>query len=374
MILQILIGMASAEQMVILSKEELSATEQSAIPATAEQIVWADLQQLPLVITNAEIPGKCSGLPKNIEDVEASLAGVVNSLAYIELDKADGHMRRVENDFRCLQEIASPALLSSSYFLSGLTYFYREDTEKTIAAWQQAIVFNPDIIWDDRFEPSGKDLFQTTIDDMQSVAEAQLIIYPSSAKIVIDGEERQSGDSIPAGVHLIQHQQESIRSHWVEVAAGSDVTLISFGDFSGDLHTVMKDDSLRQEFLIALKLLPDGSDFQVVENETLWTLSMSGDSWKSKELNTRSTTIPTETIADSRDKKRHKSLLYASVGAATLSGASLLLAQQQREKFMVEADQRVADDLRAANAASYWSGVGLGVTAGGLMLAGVIKW
>ena len=137
MLYSLFIGMATAQQMVVLSSETTDTTSiATSLDGNAETIVWTDLRELPLVITNADTKGKCSGLPKSLSDIELALSGVIKSLDYLELEKADGHMRRVENNFHCLNEIAPASLLSQAYFLSGLTHFYREDQEKTVKDWE----------------------------------------------------------------------------------------------------------------------------------------------------------------------------------------------------------------------------------------------
>ena len=387
MLYSLFIGMATAQQMAILSSETTdTASLSSDLDGNAEMIAWSDLQELPLVITNADIKGKCSGLAKSLSDIELALSGVIKSLDYLELEKADGHMRRVENNFHCLNEIAPASLLSQAYFLSGLTYFYREDQEKTVKDWEQAIVFDPNIEWNDLFEPSGKPLFQSTKDELRSVAEAQLVLFPSTATVVIDGQERKSGDSIPAGLHLVQHGQLNIKSYFIEVEAGTDVTLADFSGFANDVGTAMSDPQQSQELLLALQLLPDFNDFLVASESTLWTLSMGGDSWKSKP---RAVEKPANTVVERAEKeaipslpsapqvverKRHPALMYASVGALGLGGASLLMARSKYNQFLAEGDDTLASQHVTQNAVYYWAGTGLSVAAGGLLIAGTVKW
>jgi hypothetical protein len=390
MLYYLLLNIAIAQQLVVVNSEGTN-TDGVALDLddNAETILWSDLQQLPLSISNAEIKGKCAGLAKSLEDVETALSGVGKSLDYIELEKADGHMRRVENSFRCLNEIAPASLLSKAYFLSGLTDFYREDNDSAVTDWQQAIVFDSSIEWDDQFEPSGKPLFDSTKDELKSIAEAQLVIFPSTATIIIDGEERNSGDSIPAGLHLIQHGKDNTKSYFVQVEAGSDVTLASFVDFPSDLNELMSDSNLSQEFLMALRRLPDFDDYRLVSTENYWSLSMGGDTWKSTSISStkavdlkpkvdtkknRGTPQNLPEVATIADKKRHPVLTYASIGALGLGGVSLVLAKNRYDDYLLEGDPTVAATLAGKNAMLFWTGTGLSVAGGGLLVAGTVKW
>ena len=386
MLYSLFIGMATAQQMVVLNSETTDTVGiTSEIDSGAETIVWTDLQELPLLINNADLKGECSGLPKSLSDIELALSGVIKSLDYLELEKADGHMRRVENSFYCLNEVVPASLLSQAYFLSGLTHFYRENQEETVIDWQHAIVFDPSIEWNDLFEPSGKPLFQSTKDELESTAPVQLVLFPSTATVIIDGEERKSGDTIPAGLHLIQHGTLNIKSYFVEVEPGSDLTLASFADFPADVTGLMSDPKQNQEFLVALKLLPDFNDFVVASEQEMWTLSMGGDSWKSKPRASQNKTVKEASVAPEGnpslpsapavvERKRHPALMYASIGALGLGGASMLMARAKYNQFQVEGDDTLASQYATQNAVYYWTGTGLSVAAGGLLIAGTVKW
>ena len=180
MILFLLSTQAFADQLVVLQSEERRVIANTYYSNADMIFPWSDLQRYPLKFSNVTSTGACSVYPRTIEDVKTSLSNVTSALNYMELDKADGHLLRVESDLRCLNEIVSSDLLSQVYFISGLTHYYRQDEAEAQAQWKQAYALNEELTWDDVYEPSGKSLFEQTLAETKfSQSRRSLLYHPT---------------------------------------------------------------------------------------------------------------------------------------------------------------------------------------------------
>jgi hypothetical protein len=360
---------AIAEKLVVVESDDLTATANQLYQEQTVVLSWSEMQGMPLLFSNAVVLGDCSVYPKKISDVETSLGNVGSALDYMELEKADGHMVRVENNLRCLDEPVTPELLSKIYFISGLTHFYRKEEEKTIEQWTQAYSFNEELIWDEQFEPSGKSLFEETLTDLKFTAQSTLLLLPSSTSMFIDGVEKNNQSDLHSGKHLVQHG-EKVYSHLIQLEEGQDVHVISLADFPNGISDIMDDENSRAELLKAFQLGTEYSDYVILTEQHQWTVIPGSNDWKSVELqdaiNNSVASIPTD------GKKRRLYLAYTSIGTATLSGLSFFLANKKYEEFMTSVDDPAA--LKSQNQTYFLSGVGLGVVSSGLMIAGVTKW
>ena len=200
MFLWFLIQSTFAETIAIYTNEDaFNSEKQPLFEKNTERILWQDVQKSPLSFYGVEPQGGCISVGKKNSEIQISLDKIVSLLNYVELEKALGHINRIENDFLCLQEIVPAEILSRSYYLSGITYHYMEDSEQATENWKQSLTFYPEAQWDDNIEPSGKPLFEQLQQDIETTASAQLSLYPSSAKITVDGITIENGANIPAG-------------------------------------------------------------------------------------------------------------------------------------------------------------------------------
>ena len=226
-ILSLLTSLVFAEQLVVIENESSLPQAKSIYSENSTILVWSSLQRYPLKFSNATQAGECSVYSKSIEDVTSALANVQTALDYWELDKADGHLLRVEGNLRCLNEIASSQLLSEVYFVSGLTYFQRKDEKNAIAQWEQALTFDDQLKWNEAYEPSGKPLFEQTSYELTFSAKTNLIPLPNTMSMTVDGSETNGVTPLYAGKHLVQHGDE-IHSYLIDVKEATDVYVVGF--------------------------------------------------------------------------------------------------------------------------------------------------
>ena len=367
MMLLLLSTQAFADQLVVLQSEERRVIANTYYSNADMIIPWSDLQRYPLKFSNATSTGDCSVYPRTLEDVGASLSSVKSALNYMELDQADGHLIRVEGELRCLNEAVSADLLSQVYFISGLTHYYRQDEEKAKEHWKQAYALNEELTWDDTYEPSGKPLFEQTLNGIKFSAKSTLLTLPSTLQVTVDGEVSSNASLLHSGKHLLQYGEE-LHSHLIDVQEASDFYVIGFDAFAPDLNVVMQDKQSRTELLKALELGTPYNEYVVITESASWTLIPGSMDWSS-------TTF--ENLAESqtslvKTKKTRPHLSFTAIGTASLSALSFYLAGQTYDKYMTSVDGLEA--LEQQNQTYILSGVGLGIVSGGLLVAGVTKW
>ncbi len=362
MLWMILSQIALAEQIVILDKESSDSRDlQALIDPNAEIILWSDLQQAPLSFSNISEYKGCLGKVVTLEDIEISLQKADSSILYLEINKAIGHINRIENDLVCLNEKVPRAILAKTQFLLGVSYFYDEKMDLATDSWGQALLFNPDLDWDPNIEPSGKPAFEDTKTEIKSQAQSRLILIPQTTNLTIDGQHVQNGTDINAGTHLVQHDKLNNQGHMISTAVGSDTYIVSFADFPKNLSSIMEDDTLRKEFLNGLQIMQKNADVKVVENGQFWYTAVGINQWKSKYINEPGINF-----------KPNKKLLIAGASTVLLGGGAMGLAINQHNQYM---DANDADEaiIYATNRIAWFSGTGLAVVGSGLLIMGTFQ-
>ena len=363
-ILSLLTSVVFAEQLVVIESESSLPEAKSIYSEDSTVLVWSTLQRYPLMFSNATQTGECSVYPKSINDVQSALANVQTALDYWELEKADGHLLRVEGNLRCLNEIVSDQLLSEVYFVSGLTYFQRQDETNAVAQWVQALTFDDQLKWDDAYEPSGKPLFEQTSYGLTFSAKTNLIPLPSTMSVTVDGSEANGTTTLYSGKHLVQYGDE-IHSYLIDVEEAADVHVVGFSAFEDDLGSVMASELSRKEYLKALKYGTDFTEFVVMTDSESWTPIPGGTDWDKTNLEL----LKQQTLVE---KTRRPSLMIASIGTVSLSALSFYFAAQKFDDYMNGVNN--LDQIESANHLYFLTGIGLGVASGGLLVAGVTKW
>ena len=350
---------AYAEQIVILDNEKSrNAALEELVDSNAEFILWSDLQKRPLSFANVEERQICLGKVVSLSELEESLQKADIGILYFEIDKAIGHIRRIENDMVCLNEKAPSSLLSKTQYLLGVSYFYDEKYELANDSWKQALLFDPNLEWDPNIEPSGKSAFRETKEEIQSQALSRLILVPENAQITIDGYPAQNSMNIDAGTHLVQHDKLNHQGNVIKTTVGTDVITVSFADFPSDLGELMADEDARNELLSGLRITEQQSDIRVVANDQLWSTSFGINQWKSTSFQQSFIRI-----------QPNVSLLAAGAGSLLIGGGAMWLAQNKHDQYMEVSDDQ-ADSIYLTNRVAWFSGTSLLTVGGGLLFMG----
>ena len=385
------IDLAVADPLVILNGPESKTKEvRGKAGDNAEFLTWAELREFPLAFGSVEESKSCLGVPIPLKDLKTSLKSAESAVAYLETKNAIGHVRQIQSSLVCVSEPVPTKLLARSSYIAGVAYNYDENLKLAKANWQQALMYDPSMVWDESIEPSGKPTFEEVKRNLESQATTRMIFMPNSAQITIDGKQPKSGETIIAGEHLIQHDSLGHQGHLIETEMGTEAYVVSFADFPSDLGLVMAESVSRNEMLRALLMVQDIDDIRVVTATDYWYLPMGTTKWKSQELKyVPKALTPSRTAAKVIDEKTkvdtpsvttkpsssgiNKTLFYGGAGTVALGAASLIVANGYRNTFN-EFERGVSktdfNETFERQRVFWFAGTGLTVVGGGLMIGG----
>lgn len=379
---------ASADPLVILNNPESNTGEiQEKVKDGAEFLTWDELREFPLAFGSVEASKTCLGKPVSLDELRDALKSAESSVAYLETKSALGHVRKIQSNLVCVNEPIPTALLARSSYIAGVAYNYDENLELAKTNWQQALMYDPSMVWDENIEPSGRPAFEEALRIITNQASTRLIFMPDEATLTIDGHTPKSGDSVIAGEHLVQHNALGFQGHTIKTEMGTDAYIVSFADFPSDLGVVMADPVKRNEMLKALLMVQDKTDIRVVTNSEYWYLPMGTTKWKSQELKNASnsgkksaeigvaaTDGAERAHVKSKDAGRiNKPVFYAGAGTLALGAASLIIANQHHQTFEgygVGTSATEVEETWGLQRGFWFAGTGLAVVGGGLMIGG----
>jgi hypothetical protein len=361
-------SLALAEQTVIVEDKTQLEPFASEVDPNAQILLWGDVRYYPLNFTGVEDPVQCSSLPSNVGQLQDSLTKAEDAVNYLEIEKAISYIQRIQNDMVCLNERIPSDLISSTYFLLGVAYSYNDNDELASESWSQALLFTPDLQWDENIEPSKKPKFEETKQDLQSQATSRIMLVPQTAKLSIDGTPIKHGGDIFAGSHLIQQDAVDFHGYKIVTETGKDAFIVSFADFPESLTDVMATETTRQEVLIGLRMVQPDSDFRIIEGNQMWYLPSNSPRWSVVEA--QGAKQKTTKQSSSAGKKP---LLYAGIGTLALGGASFALAKSAHTRFQgyTVDDYDDASAVHTLNRVSFFSGVGLTTLGSALVISGL---
>ena len=380
--------MASADPLVILhGSDSKTDTLIQKVGPSAEYITWADLQEFPLAFSGITEHKTCLGNPASLEDLRSSLKSAESSVAYLETQNALGHVRQIENKLPCLTEAIPTDVLVRSNYIAGVAYNYDSKTDQAKAAWRKALMYNPNLSWDDNIEPSGKGAFDELKRTIQNQATTSLVLLPANAKLTVDGNQVSNGDSLIAGEHFVQHNKMAFQGHSITTEMGSDSFIISFADFPNDLTATMSEQANRQALLKGVLLFQDKSDIRIVTSTDYWYLQMGTTKWKSESLEAKpvatavpepstaaNAPLPQAPVENQPALKINKPVFLSGIGLLAAGGGAFLVAQNQAKLFdSTAAEQGNEDTINAAyrlNHTMFWTGTALSAVGGGLLIKG----
>lgn len=386
------IDLAVADPLVILNGPESKTKEvRGKAGDNAEFLTWAELREFPLAFGSVEESKSCLGVPIPLKDLKTSLKSAESAVAYLETKNAIGHVRQIQSSLVCVSEPVPTKLLARSSYIAGVAYNYDENLKLAKANWQQALMYDPSMVWDESIEPSGKPTFEEVKRNLESQATTRMIFMPKSASLTVDGQPLKSGDDIIAGEHFIQHNALGNQGHLIQTDMGTEVYVVSFADFSDDLGAVMADSTTSNELLKAMLMVQNKRDIRVVTATDYWYLPMGTTKWKSQALKyvpkspkpskVAQTVIENkvepqpvvETATANVQRDHSKALKLVGASTMALGATSLIVANGYRNTFN-EFERGVSktdfNETFERQRMFWFAGTGLTVVGGGLMIGG----
>ena len=361
-------SVALAEQTVIVEDKTQLESFAAEVDPNAQILLWSDVRYYPLMFTGVENPQQCTSLKTNVGQLEASLAKAEDAVNYIEIEKAISYIERIQKDMVCLNERIPSELISSTYFLLGVAHSYNDDDELASESWSQALLFTPDLKWDENIEPSKKPKFEETKEALERQTTARIMMIPQSAKLSLDGKPAEHSGDVFSGRHLLQQDSVNFQGYQFKTDSGNDVVVVSFADFPENLTDVMSNDTYKQEILLGLRMLEPDNDYRIIEGSQMWYLPSNSPRWSVVEAQGGKQKTTKQASPSGK-----KPLLYAGIGTLALGGMSFAIAKQKHDEFGDYSPESFIDAEKAfnLNRVSFFSGVGLTTVGSALIITGL---
>ena len=375
--LSLITSVALAGPLVIVQTQDLQTPElESSVETGTKFLTWEETRALPSILSQVSDTQRCSGSAATIEAVKESLKSAESALSYMENQNVLGFHRVIQANILCLSEPIPPDLISRASYVAGVALYQEGKTAEAKKFWRDALVYQPDLAWDEYIEPSGKTTFDEVKESLKYEPQGSLTFIPSSANLLIDGQKKETGSGILAGSHFVQQVQRDHSVQSFQTDLGSGGTIVSLADFEPDLGVVMASESQRIELLKGLQLLEPTSDLRVITTSDSWYLAPGASEWKKSTANNASAantrTKKTKSGGLANMPQAKKTMLYSGLATSALGVGALTVAQIQYSRFNSYDAATPEDDVRATYRSQrrLWaSGVGLAAVGVGLTVS-----
>jgi len=310
----------------------------------------------------------CAGAPTSVDSLASEIEAAEKAMAYMEHKKAAEILTGASASTGCLADAVDSEVLARLYYLQGIVAQRSGFDDKASEAFADALVFQPDMSWDDTFPPKAKALFEAAKEAGQG-AGVPLVVVPAQ-DLTMDGAP--VGGSLAPGRHLVQAQGQTA---WLEVFPGTSPTLVLPLGLAEDALSPFDSDA--QAVLAAVA----GDDtVHVVADGAIWVHAEGA--WTSAEL-PKAPKAPREPREPRERTPREGGRPAVAIAGAgvTVAGAGLWAVSARNASTIHAGAQeavywddytQMVDDLERAvlmgRVGQGLTGVGLAVTAGGTVL------
>ena len=165
--------------------EEALARAAGLLDGPAEPAVIASFTAgRPPSLTGVGELGVCAAAPRDAAAIEALVADAEGALAYVEDDRALSLLGQAASALTCLSEPLAPPLAARIYYLRGVALVSLGDRPGAWGALQQAVVFDPDLVWDEDFPPDGEPTLAAARAELAHAAPARLTLVAGGPRFV----------------------------------------------------------------------------------------------------------------------------------------------------------------------------------------------
>ncbi len=223
-------------------------------------ITATDLAQRPARLLGGGSLDWCDSAPTSLEDLAGAMETAEREMAYMRYESAARTLGRAFDDLQCLGDPIDPNLAGRLFYLRGLVAHRSGFEEQARRAFSAALVFQPELVWDDAFPPKALDLFEAARAAADSVETVPITLQPAGT-VIIDGVEHSDLELAP-GTHLLQLQDQTAT---LQVFPGTRPTLVLPALYEGieDFPSV--------ESQATLLLLADEDTLHVVHEGHVWS-------------------------------------------------------------------------------------------------------
>ena len=206
-----LFGMASAESVVIVDnnisesqqKQILEANSVSATRTMQWHQVQQDFSAMRFLSDTNTIP--CQSDARQIEDIDKGMEIMENMINYFQTDLFVDQITKVHEMVVCAKDIVPTPTMTRLFFLEGLMYFYLQQEQDSTNAFKQALAIDEKLVWDDDFEPSGKEGFDQAKQSLKLTNPTILYTHVYDRNnLFVDGVQVTEDTRLYPGFHIIQ--------------------------------------------------------------------------------------------------------------------------------------------------------------------------
>ncbi len=354
-------------------------------PAAVAQVLGAETAPQPITATDlAQRPARvlgggqltwCTGAPAGLDDLAQAMEEAEGAMAYMEFEKAATTLGSALGQLQCLADPVDPEVAARLFYLRGIVAHRSGFADQAAKAFGIALVFQPELTWDDAFPPKALSVFQQARDQAASQETVAIDLVPAG-ELTVDGRATSTLALVP-GNHLLQLDGQTAT---LEVYPGTSPTLVLPALFTGI------DDISDPTAQTTLAQLAGDDTLYVVQQGRVWGPT-EGAGW------TELGRLPKTRAADKPDKAEPPpepepdqasaggpGWLLPGGGVVALGGAAagtvgLVLTRNAAVKARAQTTQAAYEDWLATAESRVWiARVGYGVAAVGAVaaVAGVV--
>lgn len=301
----------------------------------AGDLIASTLSEL-LADTEASLTGAalttCQGNPTTLEAIASLQTQIEGMVGYMEFENALTTLSQATASLACVRDRLDENIAPRLYFLEGIAAHGASNVQRAKAAFAAALVFNPELAWDDYFAPDAKSLLDLAASEMDQEARVKVTLSPTpdAGALWVDGYPASSVPlELVPGDHLVQVLAGRLRTFRLTLSAGTPATLVipeaignERADWVGEPKTRTDLDSV-----LAMYLEP-GRTLYFSTPDGVWRTEVGTGEWEVMEAKSEivtSSDIPTK-------KSRSVSLMSSglTVAGSAITGSGLLLTGVSR--------------------------------------------
>ena len=225
----------------------------------------------------------CGRAPTTAAAVGEASDNALRMLVRLDYESARDALEEALQTLGCQRDRADAGAAAQLYYLSGLVRIDQSWPKKARDDFAQAVAYQPDFPWDDRFNPEegdGAKLLEEARAAVNSQPPATLHVVPqkSDITVIVDGEPVESLPvSLLPGEHVVQLEHATVTTVRVHLDPGGTATLAVPGILEeSDAYAISDDTRARAIHTAIAPVLPPDADLWVAVPTGTWRGTSAG--------------------------------------------------------------------------------------------------
>ncbi len=296
---------------------------------------FSELLKGAVVTMNGGTLKACDGNPTTLEGLNTLKEQIEGMVGYMEFENALTSLGHATASLACLRDRLDEEVAPRLYFLEGIAAHGSGDEDRARRAFAAALVFDPELVWDDYFPPDAKPLLDEARSQRDPEAHANLSIVPApdAGALWIDGRIANDLNLVP-GDHVVQILAGRLHTFLVSISTGTDNVLIIPDALGNERADWVEDASAQSDVSTVLAShLEADTPLYFSTPDGVWKMAVGGGAWESLEITgelVTSADLPTGTASSSAKFSKAATMGGAVVfgSGAALAGASFFKGRQ----------------------------------------------